>query len=125
MAARNSIEKFREFFGNLLSVKVIEHLEDEKTFEVDVNGSQKITGAAGLIGEDLNEDVVEIEIIPLSGAIAYNPGGTAVAGVNGRILQGVPYLLTGDTVKLNQAEIVKFIGAAVAVTVITRKLVTG
>lgn len=123
--AKNSIEKFRLLLGNLHSVKVIQHIEDDKTFEVDVNASQKITGAAGLIGEELNEDVVEIEIIPLTGAISYNPSGTAIAGVNGRILSGVPYLLTGDTVKLNQAEIVKFIGAAVAVSVITRKLVTG
>ena len=122
--ALNSVEKLRKFFGNILAVKVVEHLEDEKTFEKTLDGSQTITGAAGLMGEEVGANVVEIEIVPLDGAIAYNPNGAAVAGTNARILQGVPYLITGDAAKLNAAEVVKF-SNTVQVTIITRQLVTG
>lgn len=123
--ASNDLEKTRDQLGNIPPVRVIDHLEDENTFEASLTASKTITGVAGLMGEAVDADVVEIEIVPLDGAISYSTSGTAVAGTNARILQGVPYRLTGGTIKLNAAELVSFTGAAVAITIITRQLVTG
>ena len=126
MAADLKVEKSREqLLAGTNPVRVIEHLEDEETFEGSVTTTKTVTGASGLMGEAVGADVVEIEIIPLDGAISYNPNGAAVVGTNARILQGVPYLLTGNTAKLNAAQVISFSGAAVAVSVITRQIVTG
>ena len=125
MAAKhNVIEQNPDGIGRGTNpVRVVSHIEDEKTFEKSLTASQTITGVGGLMGEVLGTDVVEIEIVPLDGAISYNPGGAAVAGTNARILQGSPYLLTGNAAKLNTAQIVSFSGGAVAVSITTRQLV--
>ena len=124
VAPHNTLEKNPDGIGRGASpVRVVTHLEDEKTFEASLTTTQAITGDSGLMGEVVGEDVVEIEIMPLDGAISYNPGGAAVAGTNARILQGTPYLLTGNAAKLNAAQIVSFLGGAVAVSIITRQLI--
>lgn len=122
VAPHNTLEQNPDGIGRGASpVRLIQHLEDAKTFEVTLDGaSSPITGIPGLIGEAIPDDVVEIEIIPLDGDIAYNPNGTAVPGTHARILSGVPYLLTGS--KLNTLEIIKSSGD-VQISIITRQLI--
>ena len=118
----NDVEKFPDVISNAATpVRVITHIQDDDCLEGTVDGTATIET---ILSITLDPDVVEIEILPIDGALVYNPKGAAVAGTNGRIPSGAPILVTGNTAKLNLAQFAKSTDPVI-VTIILRKLITG